>query len=444
MPTFYELAEPSAKMGIPCFPLAERSKAPWPGTKFLETATTDLGILRQFSDEHPEANCALPDGLGYGRLGEIARRYPRLQQGWLYHSLLAVGSALDIEDRDHYVRSDLYVALVADVELGKSVCMGIATSSIFLPEGTILEPVPGSDRGLITMLPDSEPSPRLLVVDEGLWLAMKNGIHGSALPQLLNTLWGHDNAGTANKRGEEKCYAKLSILLSLTCKDPAEFAAAFGASTVSGLGSRFLLSHSSTFVDYQKVAGQASSFRPKPVKIPDWAWAAKSEWGSRSKTRRRLTDQVLRMALVMAGVNGDREITKECLETTFRLGELQERTRAVYRPGVAETKEAECCSSVYDALRERQSKQKKENFVHPRADRYSIDIKPENRWRLLHFTEIVNSKSYYRKYAGLIECAKKSMVENGIIAEVYERPEHGEKQERGQKTPFVILHGALK
>jgi hypothetical protein len=405
----------------------------------------DLPAPDSVAIDDPDRNEGMefPNGLGYGKLRDIARRYPRLQQGWLYHSLLAVASALGIEDRDHNVRSNLYVALVGDVELGKSVCMSTAASSILLPEGTLLDSVPGSDRGLITMLPDNEPSPRLLVVDEGLWLTMKNGIQGSSLPQMLNTLWGKDAAGASDKRGEEKCYAKLSILLNLTCKDPAEFAAAFGASTVTGLASRFLLSHSSTFVDYQKVARQISSFQPKPVKIPDWAWAAKSEWGSRSKARRRLTEQVLRMALVMAGVNGDREITKECLEAAFRLGELQERTRAVYRPGVAETKEAECYGAVYDALRERLSNQKKEAFVHPKADLYTIDIKPESRWKLLHFSETVNAKSYYRKYAGLIDRARKSMVENGIIAEVCEMPEGSEKK-KGRKTPFVILRGELK
>lgn len=47
-------------MGIPCFPLAPKSKEPPKGLKFLDRATTDPDLLRLLSQEFPgEANCAL-------------------------------------------------------------------------------------------------------------------------------------------------------------------------------------------------------------------------------------------------------------------------------------------------------------------------------------------------------------------------------------------------
>jgi hypothetical protein len=54
-------------------------------------------------------------------------------------------------------------------------------------------------------------------------------------------------------------------------------------------------------------------------------------------------------------------------------------------------------------------------------------------------------RSYYRKYGGLIDRVKKSMLENGVIAEVRES-EYDEQghEKKGAKTPFVILKGNLK
>jgi len=127
---------------------------------------------------------------------------------------------------------------------------------------------------------------------------------------------------------------------------------------------------------------------------------------------------VLRIALVTAAANGDREITKECFVAALRFMEWQQRLRAVYRPGLAETKEAECYEAVYTALHERYIRQQAENFVHKKAKDYIIDMDESEQWKLLHFTEVVNSKSYYRRFAGLIDRVKKSMVDNGMIAEI--------------------------
>jgi hypothetical protein len=56
----------------------------------------------------------------------------------------------------------------------------------------------------------------------------------------------------------------------------------------------------------------------------------------------------------------------------------------------------------------------------------------------------VSPKSCCRKYAGLTDRARKSMVENGIIAEVREMDEDERGHEKkGRKTPFVILKRIL-
>jgi hypothetical protein len=383
----------------------------------------------------------------YGKLKEIALKYPRLQLGWLYPSLLAVASTLNIEDADHNVRSNLYLANLGDVGYGKTVCADIAVRSIFIPgsETAIMEETPSSDRGLANMLGNEETSSRLLLSDEFRAVMQKCAIQGSALPQMLCKLWSKDKAGVSDKKGKQTCYAKLSILGNIACADPSEFAKMFGANTVSGMADRFLFGLSTTFVRYRPPKVKYEIFENlKPVQVPDWVWNTKDKWADQNPDpRRRLTEHALRIALVTAGVNGDREIGKECFEAALRFVEWQERIREIYRPGLAETKEAEAYESVYSALWERLKKQMNDGISPKGAD--EITSNEEKQCLLLHFTQVINAKSYYRKYAGLIDRVKRSMAENGIITEVHEIEfDDRGNEKKGKKTPFVTLRGRVK
>ena len=74
-----------------------------------------------------DCDCAM-----YGKLKEFAKRFPRLPEGWLYPSMLAMASALRIRDARGNVHSNTYVALLGEVGLGKSDCMEAARLSILL------------------------------------------------------------------------------------------------------------------------------------------------------------------------------------------------------------------------------------------------------------------------------------------------------------------------
>jgi hypothetical protein len=249
----------------------------------------------------------------------------------------------------------------------------------------------------------------------------------------------------ADKKGMQTCYAKLSILGNIACKDPSEFAKLFGSNTVSGMADRFLFGFSTTFVKYRPPKVRCEIFdNLKPVRIPEWIWDAKDEWAEQNpEGRRRLTEHALRIALVTAAVNGDREITKGGFEAALRFMEWQERIREIYRPGLAETKEAEAYESVYSALWEQRKKQIGEGISPRGADEIIKDR--QEQCRLLHFVQVVNAKSYYRKYAGLIDRVRKSMAENGVIEEIreYETDDHGHEK-KGKKTPFVTLRGRIR
>ena len=230
---------------------------------------------------------------------------------------------------------------------------------------------------------------------------------------------------------------KLSVLGNVACADPTEFSKIFGSSTVSGLADRFVYGYSSTPVKYRPMQIKKAIFEIKPCRVPDWIWDAKDEWAGDIAGRRRLTEIVLRVALIQSSFNGDAEITRASFEAACRFGEWQERIRSVYRPGLAETKEAECFEAVYSALWERFQKQRDTNSSPKGTDN------PKH----LHFAQIVNGKSYYRKFGStMVNRVKKSMMDEGIIAVVKEDQynEQGEPTGKSVRTPFVILKGRVK
>ena len=62
------------------------------------------------------------------------------------------------------------------------------------------------------------------------------------------------------------------------------------------------------------------------------------------------------------------------MEAAFRFCEWQERLRQVFRPGLAETKDAEAFEAVWSALKEQYNKQKETREVPPKAASLALDM----------------------------------------------------------------------
>jgi hypothetical protein len=379
----------------------------------------------------------------YGRLAAIAKRNERLQLGWLYPSLLIVASCLDIEDADHHVRANEYGALIGGVHTGKNAHMDVALASIRIPdrETVVMEDAPGSHSGLMNQLSEEEPLPRLLFLDELINVFNACAIQGSNLPAMLCSLWNKDKVGGSVKKGRQVVYGKLCMLGGLAINDAADFARVFGSHSVKGLYDRFIFGYSEKHLKFRPTNIEPEFFDPKPVHFPQWVWDAKDEWIGDDLARGRLSEHALRIALITAACNGDTEITKSCLEAAFRFCEWQERLRQVFKPGLAETKDAEAFEAVWSALKEQYNKQKKAGETHPKAINLALDMGQENRWKLIHFTDVLNSKSYYRRYARFISQVRKTLLEEGFIHEVREDEEddRGKVKKGKGKTPFVVL-----
>ena len=384
----------------------------------------------------------------YGRLGRIAERHERLQLGWLYPSLLVVASSLDIEDADHHVRANEYGAMLGPVHCGKNIHMDAALRSIQLPkkEEVVLEDAPGSHSGLMNQLSEDEPVHRLLFLDELINVFNACAIQGSNLPSMLCTLWDKDKTGGSVKKGRQIVYGKLSILGGLAINDISDFSRVFGSHSVKGLYDRFIFGYSTSHIRYRPSLTVAEHFDLKLVHFPDWVWEVKDQWIGDDLSRGRLSQHALRIALITAACNGDPEITAPCLEAAFRFCEWQQRLRQVFKPGLAETKDAQAFEAVWTALKEQFKRQKNSGQAHPKAELLTLDMDREERWKLINFTDVMNSRSYYRTYATMIGRVRKTLVEEGFLREVRENEDDGKGgvKKSKSKTPFIILLKEVK
>jgi hypothetical protein len=210
---------------------------------------------------------------------------------------------------------------------------------------------------------------------------------------------------------------------------------------VKGLYDRFLFGYATAQVRYRPVKVVAENFDLKPVHFPGWVWDAKDQWVGDDMSRGRLSEHALRVALITSACNGNAEITAPCLEAAFRFCEWQQRLRQVFRPGLAVTKDAEAFEAVWAALKEQFKKQKRSQEVHPKAELLTLEIDHAQRWKLIHFTDVMNSKSYYRTYSSMIGRVRKTLLEEGFISEARENEDDGKGgvKKSKAKTPFVIL-----
>jgi hypothetical protein len=326
--------------------------------------------------------------------------------------------------------------------------MDVALASIEIPnkEEIVLEDAPGSHSGLINQLSKEEPVRRLLFLDELINVFNACAIQMSNLPSMLCTLWNKDKTGGSVKKGRDVVYGKLSILGGLAINDHSDFSRVFGAHSVKGIYDRFIFGYSTSSVKYRPSRIAAEHFDLEPVHFPQWVWDAKDEWIGDDLSRGRLSEHALRVALITAACNGDAEITVQCLEAAFRFCEWQQRLRQVFKPGLAATKDAEAFEAAWTALREQFKSQKKSSQVHPKAELLTLGMNQEERWKLIHFTDVMNSKSYYRTYSSMIGRVRKTLVEEGFVREVREDEDDGKGgvKKSKAKTPFVILLKEVK
>jgi hypothetical protein len=168
------------------------------------------------------------------------------------------------------------------------------------------------------------------------------------------------------------------------------------------------------------------------------------KWSGEDRGKRRLGEIGLRVALIQSSINGDKEVTKESFECAMKLMDWQYSIRLVYSAGKAESKEAEAFEAVVGALQAQLDKQRKTGTPHKsaREDKEMEELIPDYRCRQLHWSQIMNGKSLYRKYgSGMLNRTKQTMVQENLLAIIYDKDEKGESSR--EASPFVMLRGKI-
>jgi hypothetical protein len=378
----------------------------------------------------------------YGKLKEIALDL-NVPYGFSYPSLLTTACGLDIKDRGNNVRATLYCANLGGFNYGKSIVTDRAMASFLAPEGTYEDGTPSSDRGLIGMIGEDVAKRTVFVHDEFRTLLSKCAILNSALTPVLCTLWSKDHAKAADKKSTDECWGVVSLLGNLAVEDAGDFAKVMGAETTRGLYDRMLFGIGPV-VDYYPCRVKRHQIDVKPCLVPGWCFTKMHEWINEDRSKRRLGEIGLRVALIQSSINGDAEVNQESFACAFKLMEWQYAIRMAYRAGKAESKEAEAFEAVAGALQAQLDKQLKSGkapagAIHDSAMEEHI---PDYQCRQLHWSKVMNAKSLYRKHGSpLLNRLKQSMVHENIIALVYDRDEDGELER--DPSPFVTLRGRI-
>ena len=334
----------------------------------------------------------MPQDAMYGYLGQRAKEL-QVPIGYGYPSLLAVGGALGCYEsgEKQHVRGTLYVALLGPVGQGKSIAMERAMEALQVPENRIDSHVHGSERGFIKYHEDKVGSePVLLLQDEFLTMMQKCGIDHSGLAPTLCQLWSRDKASASDKRGEESCSVRLSLLGNLACNDGAEFAEIFAKGTNKGLADRFVFGLGEP-VRYRPVAIERQLIHPSTCKIPGWCYDRVHEWAGPIIERRRLGENILRVTLISACMNRDFEITDAGFTAALRFVEWQEQLRGRYQPSMALDLDGRCSEDVLMALHEI----------------------PEG--RQVQWSALARKKNFYRKYPLKVIRVRNELIKGGLI-----------------------------
>lgn len=340
----------------------------------------------------------IPPEAAYGWLGRKAVE-SGMPLGFIYPALLGVYAGKPI--RSGKVHPSLYIALLGDVETGKSQAIERAQAVLDMKEPAVVRRSASSDRGLFKLFgddPKQKDAPKksggtfVMCLTELRHMFTKMAMENNSLPPALSALWdsGKD-FGTADKFNNVGCAVTLSIVGGLKCKDADEFSAVFGADTMHGLYSRFVFGSTSEKWEYKPEDIVAERRDPCEITVTAEAWSRLAAWRKEKPGRSRLAEIAMRIAVISeaaemgsdwlseetrqeadlvscldVGQPGESrpqmqvvlwkprqaELSAEALEAALRFMEWQEALREAYTPSEAIDDDARCTEAILKAAEE--------------------------------------------------------------------------------------------
>jgi hypothetical protein len=391
---------------------------------------------QRHSHEYP---LAMPTAAMYGVL---ANKVALMQSpiGWAYPAVLTLyaGQGINLHEPDPTPRPALMTALLGDKGKGKSVVLTRAQKVLGLRNEDVQKATPGSDRGLISIfragLKKNEPatlSGGNLVLDEMRSMMEKMAIKGSTLQQLLCNLWSSDYGAAADKQGLHSINVRLSIVGNLKVRDRDEFSTVFAAQSQGGFADRMVLAPGPTNWEFdwnwtepqiETVTGEDGeefpvwkrSSRPTPVRATPETYDMLKVWDRAHRAEGRIPGRLgeiaLRVAVISASANGDREVSRECMTAALVFADWQMAVRNVYVAGEATNDDAAVTGLIIDAFTELDVSLARGE---PKRSSGKPIIEPGG-W--VNFRLLQRSKSWHKRYsASTVSRNLQALVSTGML-----------------------------
>lgn len=419
----------------------------------------------------------------FGRGAELARSM-QSPLSLAYPSILTLyaGQGINMRTPDPKARPALFTFLMGGAGDGKSLVMQRAQQVLGYTHEHVDTSVIVSDRGLVNAcregLDRKDPPGDLRAVcfmtDEGISMLNKMAISGSTLAQTLCEVWSRDRFGAKDKLGSCNANARVSMLANLKLANREEFQKRFSANTQDGFADRpiycpgpevrwifdweweppvqrkkndlvsFGLENGPEFLDeseYIDVYEPIKPILPKgTVTIPKARWGEHAAWIDAYRAKGidpgRNAENGLRVAVISASLNGDSEVSEECMAAALRFAEWQMKVREHYAPGEGENPEAVLTGIVLRAFAECHAAA---NSTKPWMD----SGQPVCKRGYINLRRISRKKGWSEKYGPMLARVINSLVATGELEQYEDEPEG--KGMRGRKSAdyrLVIDHPA--
>jgi len=380
-------AAPKPTLVAPQAAALPRCTKPWPSP--------------QFELEMPEAAA-----FGWGKHKAIELEGPL---GWGYVSLLCMhaGQGLDM-DYEPRIRPTLYAVLMAKPEIGKSVMMNRAKDALRISSSSLYRSTPNSAQAIASDYPmysdkaqetNNPLTAALLYSDEFGELCQAFAFSSSQLPMTLCSLFYDDTHATSKSGTQSWAQVRLSILGALPVADVDEFREVFTVQTMKGLYSRFVLVPGPETWQWDHRMEVVGEYRtPHAVAIPDKPYSLYQAWVNAKPGRGRIAEIGLRVAKISASLNGDSEVSMECMKAAMHFCEWQEKVRAEYTPSQASEKATD--SIVTEKILKAVEKEGRD--------------KDGNR-RLVKWSFLSRKYHFDRLGAALVKRVREAMMADGVI-----------------------------
>lgn len=270
----------------------------------------------------------LPQEALYGWLGKKAIE-SGMPVGFIYPALFGVYAGKRIKVADKEIHPCVNIALVGDVETGKSQAIEQAEKMLAMIDmndgGSVCHRSASSDRGLFNLFgddPKAKDVPKktgntyVMCLTELRHMFTKMAMQNNSLPPTLYSMWdnGNDN-GTADKYKNVGCKVNLSIVGGLKCATMDEFGEVFGADTMHGLHSRFLIAVTTEKWNYKPFSGMPERRDPAEITITPQIWERLDKWKAERPGRGRAGENAMRIAVITEAAEKGRDWLSDAVTT---------------------------------------------------------------------------------------------------------------------------------